>query len=251
TYTLSAIGFYIYGLYKYMILKERKLKYIFLIIGSIIIFISIKPYYFFALLPGSLIWIFFDKLTNIKSPILRIMAVPILLFGTILLVLVGLQAFGSYLGEYSLELILQKAVKTQQDLIREAYGANSHNIGEFEPTVAGIVSKLPAALNMAFFRPYVWDARNAVMILSGLENLFMLGFSVYILIKVKFSTLFRSLFSNPLLIFSFLFALFFAFSVGLTTANYGALVRLKIPCVPFYLCSLFILYDLNKTSFRR
>ncbi|MDP1801081.1 MAG: hypothetical protein Q8L81_07010 [Bacteroidota bacterium] len=250
TYTLSAIGLYIYGLYKFQILKERKLKYLFLIAISIIIFIYIKPYYFFALLPGSLIWIFFQKIRKIKNPFLRIMIVPILLSSTILLVIGCLQVFGNYLGEYSLELILQKAVKTQQDLIRVEYGGNSYNIGIFEPTVPGIVSKLPAALNMAFFRPYIWDTRNAVMLLSGLENLFMLGFSLYILIKVKFSTLFKSLFSNPLLIFSFLFALFFAFSIGLTTANYGALVRLKIPCIPFYLCSLFILYNLNKDSFK-
>lgn len=250
TYTLSAIGFYIYGLYKFQILKQRKIKYLLLIFCSIIIFIYIKPYYFFALLPGSLIWIFFQKIRKIKNPLLRISIVPILLSSAILMVIGGLQAFGSYLGEYSLELILQKAVKTQQDLIRVEYGGNSYNIGIFEPTVPGIVSKLPAALNMAFFRPYIWDTRNAVMLLSGLENLFMLGFSLYILIKVKFSTLFKSLFSNPLLIFSFLFALFFAFSIGLTTANYGALVRLKIPCIPFYLCSLFILYNLNKASFK-
>ena len=170
----------------------------------------------------------------------------------ILLVLAGAYSvLGQYLGEYSLDNILIKAVKTQQDLVRGQYGTNSYDIGAYEPTLAGISSKIPAALNMAFFRPYIWDTKNAVMLLSGLENLFMLSFSLYILIKVKFSTLFKSLFSNPLLIFSFLFALFFAFSIGLTTANYGALVRLKIPCIPFYLCSLFILYYLNKSSFIR
>jgi hypothetical protein len=101
------------------------------------------------------------------------------------------------------------------------------------------------------FRPFIWDARNPVMVLSGLENLFMLLFTIYIVIKVKITTLLKSLFSNPLLIFSFLFAIFFAFSVGLTTSNYGALVRLKIPCMPFYLISLFILFDLNKVKFTR
>lgn len=251
TYALSAIGFYIFGLYKFQILKQRRIKYFLMILLSIVAFIYIKPYYFFALLPGSLIWIFFQKLTNIKSSFIRVLAIPVLLATTLLLVIVSLQAFGSYLGEYSLELILQKAVKTQQDLVREAYGGNSYNIGEFEPTLIGIVSKIPSALNLALFRPFIWDARNPVMLLSGLENLFMLGFSLYILIKIKLSNLFSSLFSNPLLVFAFLFSLFFAFSVGLTTANYGALVRLKIPCIPFYLSSLFILYSLNEKSFRR
>lgn len=251
TYSLTAIGFYIYGLYKFQILRERRLKYLLLIVLSVIGFISIKPYYFFALLPGSLIWIFFQRFTALKSPVLRVLAIPLLLLVTGGVVLAGLRVFGQYLGEYSLDNILLKAVKTQQDLVREAYGTNSYNIGVFEPTLPGILSKLPAALNLALFRPYLWHARNPVMLLSGIENLFMLAFSIYILLRVRFSTLFRSLFSNPLLVFSFLFAVFFAFSVGLTTANYGALARLKIPCIPFYLCSLFILYHLNEESFAR
>jgi len=251
TYTFSAVGFYIYGLYNYQILKKRNFQYLFMMIGAIIIFIYIKPYFFFALLPGSLIWIFFNRIKNMKNQLLAAMIVPILLISTLGAVVFLLNNFGAYLGEYSLDNVLNKAVKTQQDLIREQYGGNSYNIGEFEPTISGILMKIPAALNLALFRPYIWDARNPVMLLSGVENLFMLSFSLYILIKVKFSTLIKSIFSHPLLIFSILFALFFAFSVGLTTANYGALARLKIPCIPFYLCSLFILYNLNKESFKR
>lgn len=252
TYALSAIGFFVYGLYRFQILKKRKLKYLVLIIVPVFIFIFVKPYFFFALLPGSLIWIFFTRLNKIQNRVFKVLVIPILLITLGAVIMLSLQYLGQYLGEYSLDNILVKAVKTQQDLIREVqYGGNSYNIGIFEPTIAGITSKIPAALNMAFFRPYIWDARNAVMLLSGLENLFMLGFSLYILLKVKFSTLFSSLFSNPLLIFAFLFALFFAFSVGLTTANYGALARLKIPCIPFYISSLFILYHLNKASFKR
>lgn len=252
TYTLTSIGFYIFGLYHFQILKKRRVKYAAMIILSALIFIYVKPYVLFALLPGSLIWIFFDRIKKIKNPLLKVLTIPIALTTLSLLVMVVLQYFGQFLGEYSLDKILLKAVKTQQDLIREVqYGGNSYNIGEFEPTIAGITSKIPAALNMALFRPYIWDARNPVMVLTGLENLFMLGFSLYILIKVKFSTLINSLFSHPLLIFAFLFALFFAFSVGLTTANYGALARLRIPCIPFYLSSLFILYYLNKASFKR
>jgi hypothetical protein len=251
TYTFSAIGFYVYGLYNYQILKKRNLQYLIMMISAIIIFIYIKPYFFFALLPGSLIWIFFNRIKNIKNQVLAVMIIPLLLLTTLSMVLFLLNNFGEYLGEYSLDNVLDKAVKTQQDLIREQYGGNSYNIGEFEPTLEGILLKAPAALNLAFFRPYIWDARNPVMLLSGLENLLMLGFSLYILIKVKFSTLIKSLFSHPLLIFSLLFAVFFAFSVGLTTANYGALARLKIPCIPFYVSSLFILYHLNRKSFSR
>ncbi len=251
TYTLSAIGFFIYGIYNFQIKKRRKVKFLLMIFGASVIFIFIKPYYLFALLPGTLLWIFFHRIERIKSQFFRAITIPLIL--GILLLVVGFlfQNFAAYLGEYSLENVLHKAVKTQQDLVRSQYGSNSYDIGKFDANVWSVMGKIPAALNLALFRPYVWDAGNAVMLLSGLENLFMLGFSIYILLRVKISVLLVSIQSHPLLVFSLLFALFFAFSVGLTTANYGALSRLKIPCVPFYLASLFIIYEMNKTRFKR
>ncbi|HQQ93900.1 MAG TPA: hypothetical protein PLQ93_05060 [Bacteroidia bacterium] len=249
TYTLSAVGFLTYGVYNFLILKQRKVKYLAILVCSSLVLIFIKPYIFFAMMPGSLIWVFFDKFARIKNPIIKTFALPALILIMASFIVLSMQFLGEYLGEYSLDNVLNKAVKTQQDLVRgEQYGSNYYNIGEFDASFSGLVSKIPAALNMALFRPYVWDARNPVMLLSGLENLFVLVFTIFIVLRVRFSTLIKSLFSHPLLIFSFLFALFFAFSVGLTTANYGALVRLKIPGIPFYLASLFILFHLNNLS---
>jgi hypothetical protein len=252
TYALSALATTTYGVYKFMIKKERKLKYLVLLIVSAIIIMIIKPYILFAMLPGSLVWIFFNRLTKIRNPLLRTMFLPLILLLSGFFIISSLQYLGAYLGEYSLDNILNKAVKTQRDLVGNvSYSENKYDIGKFDATIPGIISKIPVALNLALFMPYIWNARNPVMYLSGLENLFMLVFSLYILFKVRFAVLLRSLFSDPLLVFSFLFALFFAFSVGLTTANYGALVRLKIPCIPFYICSLIILYHLNSESFKR
>ncbi len=250
TYTLSAIGFFVYGIYRFQIQKKRKIKFLLMILGASFVFIYIKPYFLFAMLPGTLLWIFFNRIQRIGNAFFRLATVPFLLVLLFVIVTSVFQGLSEYLGEYSLDNVLQKAVKTQQDLVRNQYGNNSYDIGKFEPTVGGVLSKTPAALNLALFRPYLWDARNPVMLLSALENLFMLGFSIYMLLKVRFSILLTSLQSHPLLLFSFLFALVFAFSVGLTTANYGALARLKIPCIPFYVASLFILYDLNKEKFR-
>jgi hypothetical protein len=251
TYTLSALGFYIYGQYHFQILKKRKIKYLVMIAAAVFIFIYIKPYFLFALLPGSLLWMYFYKIQKIRNQFFKAMFIPAVLLVMLSLVTVIFGALGSSLGEYSPDLILHKAVKTQQDLVREAYGRNSYNIGAFDANIWSVLGKIPAAINLALFRPYIWDATNPVMVLTALENMFMLGFTIYILLRVKFTVLLVSLQSHPLLLFSLLFALFFAFSVGLTTANYGALSRLKIPCIPFYVASLFIVYDLNKASFRR
>ncbi len=221
-------------------------------VTAALIMIFIKPYIFFAILPGSLTWVFFARIAKLRNPLFRVLALPLMLIVLSGLIIYSMQLLSEYLGEYSMDNVLNKAVKTQQDLIRsEQYGNNNFDIGKFDATIGGIASKIPVAINLALFRPYIWDARNPVMFLSGLENLIMLGFSIYIILKVKTGVLIKSIFSHPLLIFSLLFALFFAFAVGLTTANYGALVRLKIPCIPFYSCALIILFILNKSSFSR
>ena len=43
--------------------------------------------------------------------------------------------------------------------------------------------------------------------------------------------------------YCFLFAFIFALFVGATTNNFGTLVRYKIPCLPFYVISLFLIYE--------
>ncbi len=247
TYTLSAVGFFTYGVHNFFIKKRRRINFIILITLSAITMVSIKPYIFFAIMPGSLVWIFFNKITTIKNPLIRAMILPVMITFMLGVLLTAMQYLADYFGDYSLDKVLDKAVKTQQDLIRgEQYGDNNFDIGKFEATVPGIAAKIPVAINLALFRPYLWDARNPVMLLSGIENFLILGFSLYIIFSIKTKVLLKSMLSNPIFIFSFLFALFFAFSVGLTTANYGALVRLKIPCIPFYSASLFILYHINK-----
>jgi hypothetical protein len=43
--------------------------------------------------------------------------------------------------------------------------------------------------------------------------------------------------------YCFLFSCVFALFVGASTLNFGSLVRYKIPCMPFYLIALFLIYD--------
>ena len=46
--------------------------------------------------------------------------------------------------------------------------------------------------------------------------------------------------------YCFFYSLVFALFVGATTLNFGTLVRYKIPAMPFYLISIFLILDLNR-----
>lgn len=145
------------------------------------------------------------------------------------------------MDKFSLDKIAKTATATQNDLKQEYYGGHSFDIGTFENTPTGYVKVFPKALVAGAFRPFIWESGNVVMLLSGIENTFLLYLFILMLWRTNPVSLFKRIFKEPFLFFTFLFSVFFAFSVGLTTANFGALVRFKIAYLPFLASTLFIL----------
>ncbi len=240
--TLAGAGWYTYAVYMIFIKKEKIFKNILGLVFGIFLIMSTKPFVIIALMPGSLIWLMFYKMKSIENKIIRFLLTPVLILGFFWLGSTLMSSLSESLGEYgSLEGTLEKAAITQQDLLREeAYGSNSYNIGTFEPTLQGVAPKIPASIMAGLFRPYLWEANNFLMIISGLENTLLILMVLYCFFRVGIFRFFSIIFDEPLLIFSFVFSLFFSFSIGLATANFGALVRYKIPLLPFFVAMLFV-----------
>lgn len=242
TVTFSAACWLTYCIYKVFIKPEKRTKHIIYLILASFLLVSIKPYIFVALLPGSTIWILYSRITTVRSSFIRLLISPAIIGIGILGSSAILSALSSRLGSFSsVETAIDKAIVTKNDLTRDAYGENSFDIGEIDGSVGSVVSKFPVALVAGLFRPFLWDVRNPVMLISALENSLMLLLTLRIFLVVGPFRVFSWIGKEPLLIFSFVFAVFFSFSVGLTTANFGALVRYKIPSIPFYMSLLFIL----------
>ena len=255
-YTLSASAWMIYSFFCLIKKRERLFYHGIVIIISTYVLLSIKPYIFFSLLIGFLFVLTYMSVSKVKSAFLKFIIVPLL----ILIIwgggLVLFTIFGDFAGKNysSFDNMLEKASINQQDLSREYYGENTFDIGKFDPTVGGVLSKFFPALNAGLFRPYIWECSNPVMAISGLENTMLMFFTMYVLFlsilsfaRIGLKKMFSTLFNHPLIVFSFFFGFSFAFMVGLTTANFGALVRYKIPLIPFFLTSLFIVvYKFNR-----
>lgn len=248
TFTLSALGYIVWSLYNFLVLKKDLLKSVIALILSSIVILSIKPYILVGLLPAIIIWLIIIMMKKIKGAVLKTAAVPLLVifgfgFGYLFMIMLG-----EALQEYKLDSILDKAVVNQRDLKSDYHKGNAFDIGEFDASVGSVLSKFPIATFSAIFRPLIIETNNLVMFISGIENLFVLIFTLRVLIKVKFLGIFRYVFKHELLAFSFMFAILFAFSVGLSTSNFGSLVRYKIPCIPFFVASLYIITYLKEKS---
>ncbi|MFN6091180.1 MAG: hypothetical protein ACK44N_02050, partial [Bacteroidota bacterium] len=149
------------------------------------------------------------------------------------------------LQEYKLDSFLDKAAVNQKDLKSDYHRGNSFDIGEFDPSIQGISSKFFIATFSAIYRPMIFEVNNTVMFLASIENLLILFLTFRVLWHIRFFRFFRYIKSHHLLVFSFSFAILFAFFIGLSTSNFGALVRYKIPCIPFYIASLYIIRHLH------
>lgn len=256
SYTMSAACWLIYSVFSLISKREKIPKHLLIICISVYILIAIKPYIFYAIFFGILVVLSHHNIRKVRSAFLKFLIIPILLLFIWGAGLYAFAIFGKYAGETysSVDHLLQKAVVNQQDLRREYYGENIFDIGTFDPTVSGVFSKFGPAMVAGLFRPYIWECTNPIMLISGLENLVLVLFSFYVvflsllaLFRIGPSYMFKTLFDHPLIVFSFVFGFSFAFMVGLTTANFGALVRYKIPLIPFFMTSLIVIvYKYNR-----
>lgn len=210
----------------------------------------VKTYLVLALMLGMTVWLNFQRIRNIKSRLFRLLFFPLFLLVSGAVVISLYMSNADFFGVYGADNVLEEAAKVQQDLVREeSYGSNNFDIGKFDPTLAGVMSKVPEALLAGLLRPFIWESGGSpTMILAGIENLVLLVLFVYALLRTRVTGFFKTVFSNPLLILCFIFTLLLAFSIGLTSANFGALVRYKVPLVPFFVSMIVLSYPPKKES---
>lgn len=240
TITLAALALFTSSFYEIIKKKSKYFLNITIIILASWAMIKIKPYIFIALLPGVSVWFSRYKLEKMKNKLIRSVVTPLLLLITILFAFLFLGNMSESLGEYSISTVVDRAIVSQQELKQDYYHGSAFDIGEIDPSLIGILKKAPVAITAALFRPFLWESYNPAMIVSGIENFIILAFTLYLLFKLRVYNLFKLVFKHSILFFSVSFSLFFAFSVGLSTSNFGALVRYKIPAIPFFVASLII-----------
>ena len=250
TYIICATSWFTYSFYKTFISRDKVIINFVLVVLNFWIIMIIKPYVISALLLAVVFWLNSAYLNKIKNAFIKAIAFPF-----IIILITGGSAYvfaniSTLLGDYgSFDKAVERAQITQQDLLREdQYGSNSYNLGNIDASVSGLLKKAPLAIFTAIYRPSLIEMSSISVIFSVIENTFLLLFTIYILFKIKLVKLASVIRMNPLIQYSFIFSLVLAFGVGIATANFGAMVRYKIPLIPFYFSSLYLIYTISQES---
>jgi hypothetical protein len=233
----------------FQLLIERNMSFInisFLVLSFYILLI-VKVYILISFLPALALWILFYYSHKIRPTIIRFFAKFIVLIGSFLLFGAVYSYFGSSLGRYSLDNIAKTSLVTR-DWIAYTSGdqGSAYDLGNFEPTMLGLLSKFPQAVNVTLFRPYLWEANKSLIFLNAIESFLILFLTLKVIFSIGLIRIWKTINQDPNIQFCLIFSIVFAFSVGISTYNFGSLSRYKIPCIPLYVLALVLIYYKNK-----
>ncbi|MEO8590478.1 MAG: hypothetical protein ABI432_13970 [Flavobacteriales bacterium] len=247
TMTFSAACWWIHCVDEVFFKRRRMVFSILGLAVSATIMVVMKPYIFMAVLPISILWVLYFRVSKIRSAVIRFVLLPISGLAMFSVSIYVLTSLGDKLDKFSLDSAISTIQTTQSDMIRsEQYGNNFFDVGKMDGTWTSVLSKFPVATNAALFRPYLWEAHSMVVALSALENSWLLGFTLLLLWRTRVWFFLRCVIGNPLVLVCIAFSLLFGFTIGVSTPNFGALVRFKIPLVPLYVSGLYIIDMLNR-----
>lgn len=243
TLTLGALGFLTYAFIRIFFEKRGIISpTVIILIASYIIY-SIKIYILLCFLPAMILWLFIFYLKKTPSKLVRIAITPFVGAVAAMAMYVAVVKVGEENQRYNLDKISYTAEATARWLsyVSEVEGGSGYSLGDFDYSPVGIAQKFPKAIWVSLYRPYMWEVKNPVMLLSALEAFLMLVMTVYLMITTGLRPFFRYIGSKPEILFCLLFAISFGGAVGITTYNFGSLVRYKIPMIPFFLMGLFLI----------
>lgn len=247
TITFMCVGLIFTSFYYF---ERRKNIIISLFISSISIYfcLILKPYILYLFIPCMLFWINNRIRGNIKNIFLKAFVglFLIIIFSAAGFLIV--QSISQGAGKYSLDSItdVAKGFQSWHTYLSETRNQSGYSLGEFEFTTQGIIQKIPAAIIVTFFRPFLFsDVTNFSLAFEGIQSFILLLLTAYVFLKVGIIRFFRIIIFNKDVSAFVLFALLFGITVGLTSYNFGALSRYKIPALPFYTASLAIIYYLG------
>ncbi|MCK5703190.1 MAG: hypothetical protein KAI29_18645, partial [Cyclobacteriaceae bacterium] len=253
TITISALGWATYGAYNLFFVKRHITISLIILLLSLYTIYTIKIYILLCFLPAVILWIFSTRLSNVKNVIAKIFIAPIVLSIAALIGYYAILKVGEENPRYDVENLAETARITAEWIhyvsIREQ--GSAYTLGDFDYSLTGMISKFPQAVWVSLYRPYLWEAHNIVMLLSALESFALMLFTIYVFYKAGIQKTLKLISSKPILTFCFMFSIVFAFAVGVSTYNFGTLVRYKIPLYPFFISGLFILLDYSKRERKR
>ncbi|MBP6730574.1 MAG: hypothetical protein KA149_00860 [Chitinophagales bacterium] len=232
----SGVLYFFYCFYNLVILKKNIVANVIKLALTAYLISLIRGFLIITLAPSLILMAAIYYRNALRNPVFRFLALPVFLGGGAVASYFFIQNIGHTMQSYNLDSMQKTAegFKSWHTYLGETTGGSSYSLGDVDYTTAGIARKALLAILICLFGPFVWQIRNAVMLMSGAESILFLYYFVKVFINVKAYRALGIIFRDHIIMFCIPFVLIIAMAIGLTSFNYGALVRYKIPILPFF-----------------
>lgn len=246
TITLTFLGVATYFIWKIVTQRKFKIMQVIILVLSLYVIYAIKKYILLCYLPAILLMIYARGLAFVKNILFKILILPFIVVVVGSSLYFTLNQISKDDPRYNLQQLGNTAQITAYDIAFQTGkdAGSTYILGQLDGTFGSLIRLAPESVNVSLFRPYLWEIKNPLMLMSALESAAFLLLTIFVIIKSRVF-LFISL-TNPDVLFCLVFSITFAFAVGVSSFNFGTLSRYKIPLLPFYLLALIFIYDYAK-----
>lgn len=230
---IFGIGLFIFGFIRFFTNQKKRLYFTIMLLTLGLLAIT-KTYVLLVILPSILAWILINYL-NIKR-----------IGITFLLVNLGIIsiAFNAKHVHPSLDLTGNLKYK-QRDFInvaRDTKAGSKIQLGELDDSAWSYIKNVPQAFSNGLLRPTIIEVKNIFFAFSAIENTILLLLIFFMILNFKKP----SEKQLPILYFSLYFTILLTLLIGLTVPVLGAIVRYKVPFMPFIVALLLLCTDFQK-----
>lgn len=237
----GSVGFLVYGLFNIFIRRRKIVSSLIWVLISVILLFDIKVYILLGLLPGVVLWLFTEINKAVENKTLR-RILAVITFGggvAIAFVLINYLSSDESVQMYRLDTFVETS-QYNRDIYKSF--SKTEQGAYFTIETQNPVLIVLYGMVATLFRPFPWEVSSGIVLLSVLESFFFLWLTVVLMYKRGVFTFFRNAIKHPVFILCLVFSLIFAAAVGSTATNFGSISRYKIPCLPFYLIMVLIMY---------
>ena len=235
TLVLSSLFLLLYQMFSLIMGKKRlTVKSVLIMILSLFMLYSLRPFMIIAVFAPLFIAIGVRIVKSLSQNKVLVFGVRFLLYSVTIVVALS---FMGLIGSNSIEdnEYLNEVAIIQKDFAQnKLYTGYRYDLGITDYSATGMLLASPLAIATAFFRPFIWEANSAFLLISGLEGLLLLFFAFRFFFLngniIKHLAFIRS---KEFLVFSIIFVLLLGFFVGFTSGLFNVLVRFKAPLMVF------------------
>jgi hypothetical protein len=250
TITYAAISWIVFCFDRLFLQRKIRFSLIIVLALSIWLIYSIKIFILLVLVPSLIGWYLQESFSGIKNSMVRILAAPVLIIAGLTIAYLAVSNITKNDRKYSLDTIAKTAQVTAYD-IRYWTGKDAgsgYSLGELDGSFTSLAKVAPAGLIVTYFRPFIWEVKNPLMLLSSLEGMAIFLFVLFLFYKRKLKSIVKCISSNPAMLFCLAFSISYAIAVGVSTYNFGTLSRYKVPCIPFLLIAISAIFYYSKSE---